>query len=222
MSAQRRIKIKVCGMRDTANIAGLVKAGPDYIGFILYPGSIRFVGHDYELSPGLLPASIQRVGVFVNELIPEIVKWINRLGLHMVQLHGKESPEYCRELSRMNIRVIKAFGIDEQFDFGILQEYEPWCEFFLFDTKTEKHGGSGEKFSWDILGNYTLSKPFFLSGGIGPEDAEMLRGLPPLPVYALDINSRFEKEPACKDIAAVGRFIKQLKTKNNKSSEISG
>ena len=198
-------------MRDQENIAQLVELKPDYIGFILYPKSKRFLGEDYVLAADI-PGSIRKVGVFVNALIRDIFRWTNPLHLDFAQLHGSEPPEYCRELQKMNIRVIKAFGIDENFDFDILNPYQPYCDYFLFDTKTSQHGGSGRKFNWQKLQEYTLEKPFFLSGGIGPEDAARFKTKNDLPIHALDINSRFEDEPGLKNISLVEQFITKIRS----------
>ncbi|MBN2522010.1 MAG: phosphoribosylanthranilate isomerase [Bacteroidales bacterium] len=206
------LKIKVCGMRDKENIRSLIRLNPDYIGFILYPGSKRFPGDDYTLNVGI-PGEIQKVGVFVNALIPEIFSWINRLDLQLVQLHGNESPEYCYELKKMDIRIIKSFGIDNDFDFSILEPYLSCCDYFLFDTKTDLHGGSGMQFDWNILKSYKASIPIFLSGGIGPDDNEILHNYRSIiNIFGIDINSRFEIQPGLKNIAALKSFFQKIRS----------
>jgi phosphoribosylanthranilate isomerase len=203
-------RIKVCGMRNAENIRLLANLMPDYIGFILYPESKRYLGSDYKLEVEI-PSQIKRVGVFVNEVIEEVFRWINLLDLDLVQLHGDEPEEYCKELNKMNVPVIKAFGMDEHFDFSLLKPYEPYCEYFLFDTKTDLKGGSGKKFNRNILKKYNSEKPFFLSGGIGPEDTAIVNDLPDLPLHAIDINSRFEEAPGIKNIELIARFITELR-----------
>ena len=201
-------------MRDPENIRKLIRLKPDFIGFILYPGSKRFVGEDYQLNEEI-PASIQRVGVFVNALLSDIIQWVNRLGLDYVQLHGDEPVAYCQELADMDIRVIKAFGIHEDFNFDTVLPYSPYCEFFLFDTKSPAHGGTGKKFDWNILNGYSSDKPVFLSGGIGPEDTEVIQELEKkIPIYAVDINSRFEISPGLKDIKMLRPFFSTIRNKN--------
>jgi len=204
------LKIKVCGMRDPENITELMKLKPDYIGFILFPGSKRFVGEAFQL-PGEFPKGIKKVGVFVNAELPDVIKWRIRLSLDSVQLHGDESPEYCRELKKMGISIIKSFNIYEKFDFSMLQEYLLWCDYFLFDTPSEQRGGSGKKFDWSILHSYPFDTPFILSGGIGPEDVEAIKNIKGLPVVAVDINSRFEDSPAIKNIEKLKNFFYELK-----------
>lgn len=197
-------------MRDPENIGELLKLNPDFIGFILFPGSKRYVGDDYNLPSGI-PQSIKKVGVFVNATMQEVFSWRNRLLLDAVQLHGDESPEYCMELHRMRVKIIKSFNIDTSFDFSCLEEYLPWCEYFLFDTKTELGGGSGTKFDWKILKGYHYNKPFFLSGGIGPEDAREVKNIKGLPLFAVDLNSRFEDGPAMKNSKKLQSFFNELK-----------
>jgi phosphoribosylanthranilate isomerase len=204
-------KIKVCGMRDPDNIRRLVELQPDYIGFILFPGSKRYLGKNYRLTTEI-PNSIKRVGIFVNALIPEIFEWVSRLELDFVQLHGIEPPEYCMEMNNLNIKVIKTFGIDADFDFSILKDYIPYCDYFLFDTKSILHGGSGEQFDWSILKNIKLDKPIFLSGGIGPDDVQLIRQLHQVNIHAVDINSRFETGPGLKDILLLDKFFKELRS----------
>jgi phosphoribosylanthranilate isomerase len=205
------LKIKVCGMRDAENIRQVLQLNPDFIGFILYPGSKRFVGDGFTLPAGI-PKSTQKVGVFVNDLMNNLFIWKNRLFLDAVQLHGEESPEYCMELNKMNIPVIKAFSIDDTFNFTQLEKYLPWCQYFLFDTRTEQRGGSGRKFDWKLLKSYPYNKPFMLSGGIGPEDATAIRKLESLPIAAVDINSCFEDCPGIKNIEKLKVFFNALKT----------
>jgi phosphoribosylanthranilate isomerase len=206
------LKIKVCGMRETSNIRELLVHNPDFIGFILYPGSGRFLGKDYKLEVDI-PKNINKVGVFVNALIKDVVNWKICLDLDFVQLHGTEAPEYCKEIQDMGLKIIKAFGIDQDFDFAILDDYMPYCDYFLFDTKTPVHGGSGLKYDWQLINNYKLEKPFFLSGGIKPEDAEAICSIKNNKLYAIDINSGFEIAPAVKDIQRIVPFIHSIRTK---------
>jgi phosphoribosylanthranilate isomerase len=204
-------KIKVCGMQDPDNIRRLVDLQPDYIGFILYPDSKRFLGNNYRLSVEI-PQSIKRTGVFVNALIPDIIAWSNKLDLNYVQLHGAESPEYCTELMSMDLHIIKTFPIDKEFDFQVVEDYLPWCDYFLFDNKTHLHGGSGEQFDWSVLLDYNYDKPFFLSGGIGPGDVRTLKVLKNPALYAIDINSKFETSPGMKDILLIKEFITTMRS----------
>ncbi len=204
-------RLKVCGMRDKENIKALVDLKPDYIGFIFYDKSPRFVGEDFrqEIS-ALVPEYIKKAGVFVNAETTYVTGKIEKYGLDLVQLHGRESAEYCKNLSKTGIRIIKAFSIDETFDFLLLEEYDKYCEFYLFDTKVPTYGGSGKKFDWKILEKYNYHKPFLLSGGIGIDDMDDLKMLKKIKMITLDINSRFEKSPGFKDIELIETFIKKL------------
>jgi phosphoribosylanthranilate isomerase len=204
-------KIKVCGMRDPDNIRRVVELNPDYMGFILYPGSKRYLGNNYKLSVEI-PETISRIGVFVNALIPDVIQWINKLGLNYVQLHGSESTEYCRELINMDIHVIKSFSIDPEFDFSVVADYAPWCDYFLYDTKTRLYGGSGEQFDWSKLKDYTFNKPFILSGGIGPDDSNSIKQMNSPTLHAIDLNSKFETCAGLKDILLIKDFITKMRT----------
>jgi len=206
------LRLKICGMRLAANIAAVAELQPDYMGFIFYQKSPRLIS---EVSAELIryiPAQIKTVGVFVNEDLEKVKEKINTLNLKAVQLHGSESSEYCGvlKLSFPAVEVIKAFGIDEDFDFSALEAYLGTIDYFLFDTKTKLHGGSGKIFNWSVLDRYTYTKPYFLSGGIDLEHTDAIKKLNDDRLYALDINSRFETEPGVKDAEKIKEFIKEM------------
>lgn len=204
-------KLKVCGMKDPENILALSSLPVDYIGFIFYPGSSRFFsGKKFSFR---LKNGIKKTGVFVNENPDKIEKIVESFQLDTIQLHGTEKPETCQLLKeRTQKEIVKAFGISEKEDFEKTKEYEPVCDFFLFDTKTEKYGGSGEKYNWKIIKDYKGQTPFFLSGGIGPEDVANLKRIDHPLLYAIDINSKFEISPGLKDIHKIKQFIKDLES----------
>ena len=131
--------------------------------------------------------------------------------LEVIQLHGKESPEFCKQLKQAGFIVIKAFSVDELFDFITLKAFIGSCDLFLFDTKSLLPGGTGKKFNWQLLNNYQLDIPFFLSGGIGPDDLNVIRELSHPQLFGIDINSGFEVSPALKDIEKVGIFISKIR-----------
>jgi phosphoribosylanthranilate isomerase len=168
-----------------------------------------------------LPKSIKKTGVFVNETIPVILEKVEKYNLQAIQLHGHESAEFCLELKNKletSIEIIKVFSADENFDFSVLKPFETVCDYFLFDTKGKLPGGNGTTFDWSILKNYPSTKPFFLSGGIGIEELNEVNEIlkTNLPIYAIDINSKFEIEPGLKNIqlcrdVAVQLSIKQIK-----------
>ena len=201
------MKLKVCGLKDPKNIKEVADLKPDYMGFIFYPLSKRFVGNDFEM-PNISPL-IKKVGVFVNESKSTILEKVAKHKLDYVQLHGDESADFCIDLSKTT-KIIKAFGIDEQFNFSLLNDYESYCEYFLFDTKTKEYGGSGKGFNRGILKNYRSSKPYFLSGGIGLEEVTSYK-LQVTSSFALDVNSKFEIEPGLKDIEKLKILITSLR-----------
>ena len=194
-------------MRDGENIRALEALNIDWIGFIFYPHSKRYVDH----LPNYLPNKAKRVGVFVNETIETILSKVALFQLDIVQLHGDESPEFCKQLIDKDIMVMKAFGIGDTFPTDIIAKYEGCCHYFLFDTQTSNYGGSGRKFDWDILHNYEGSTRFLLSGGIGAEDVSALQQFSHPMCIGIDINSRFEFSPAFKDTQSIHKFIKSLK-----------
>ncbi|MBN2481674.1 MAG: phosphoribosylanthranilate isomerase [Bacteroidales bacterium] len=206
------MQIKVCGMRDPANIRQVIKAGPDILGFVFYSGSVRFAGNIlHEDLYELIPQRILKAGIFVNEDPDRIVAIAEKLGLQFIQLHGDEPPEVCRVIRQKGMKVIRAFGIGEGFQWNVPEPYQHVCDYFLFDTRTERFGGSGRKFSWDILESYRFHKPFFLSGGISMEDIPVLKRIDNPWFYGVDINSKFEKEAGIKDVDKVTFFIQQIK-----------
>lgn len=207
------IKLKVCGMRNSINIQSLLEVQPDYMGFIFYEKSPRYVGEelDTELLK-TLPRNIRKVGVFVNAHPDLLLRTVKKYNLDMVQLHGNETPEVCRGLRSRGLTIIKAFSISEGFNFSRLNNYKSHCDYFMFDTKGETLGGTGQSFNWEILKNYDNQKPFFLSGGISPVHAEMVGELKGLNLHAVDINSKFETSPGLKNIEKIKTFARQLKS----------
>jgi len=208
------MKIKVCGLKDPANIKAVAALSPDYMGFICYDRSPRFIA---ELQPGVLnalPKSIHKTAVFVNETKETIDSLINRFGLDAIQLHGSENPEFCKYF-KGRVKVLKAFGIDEKFDFEQLNAFVDSIDYFLFDTKTVQHGGSGKTFNWDILQRYTLSVPFFLSGGLSPDNLAEVQKIKHPMFYGVDLNSRFETEPGMKNIELLEKAFNLLRKQHN-------
>ncbi len=206
------LKIKICGLTDPGNVQEIAATNPDFMGFIFYPGSPRYIGDKpaYTLFRNV-PSHIKKIGVFVNSEIPIIMDSVKLLGLDLVQLHGNEPAEYCENLKNEGLTIIKAFGINNETDLKIPETYMDVCDYFLFDTKTELHGGSGQKFDWFKINEYHLDKPIFLGGGIGPEDAPLIKLINHPHLYAVDINSRFETRPGIKDPEKVKDFIKEIK-----------
>jgi len=182
------------------------------MGFIFYKGSPRCVNTtlDGAVLKGM-PQGIFKVGVFVNERKDNIRKLNTKYGLDYVQLHGEESVEYCSILQKEGIRIIKAVRIDGDIDFGSTLRYAPFIEMFLFDTKGSRRGGTGRKFDWTILDQYSGQVPFMLSGGISIDDVHELKEFHHPLFHGVDINSRFETFPGMKDVNLVSGFIKNIR-----------
>ena len=199
--------IKVCGMTDGENIRQTEQLGVDFIGFIFYPRSPRFL---FE-RPTYLPVRSQRIGVFVNESKDNILMYADRFGLNYIQLHGNESPEYCHNLQATGMKLIKVFSIATPRDLSSVSAYEGLCQYYLFDTKTPQYGGSGNQFDWTLLNRYTGNTPFLLSGGINQYSAAAIRNFHHPRMAGVDINSRFESSPGLKDIGRIQTFISELR-----------
>jgi phosphoribosylanthranilate isomerase len=203
--------IKVCGMRQPANIQAVANLGVHALGFIFYPKSPRYCLPSLELdSLANLPDDMQKVGVFVNTDIDIVQMVANDFGLTTIQLHGEESPAYARKLVRKGLEVWKAFGINNAFDFKATLPFQEICAAFVFDTKTEAHGGSGQKYNWEKLKEYEGKTPFLLSGGIKPTDTKAIHQFAHPAFWGLDLNSGFEIEPGLKDPQAIKQFLDQL------------
>tara|TARA_B110000879_G_scaffold71765_1_gene100160 strand:- start:2503 stop:3117 length:615 start_codon:yes stop_codon:yes gene_type:complete len=198
------MKLKVCGMRSHENILALSDLKPDYMGFIFWKPSKRFV----SITTPTLPSNIKKTGVFVDETFDEIKSLIEIHQLQAIQLHGNENPSFCDRLKDLNVEIIKVFSIKKDFDFSTLAPYENVCDYFLFDTKGELPGGNGYAFDWKMLKSYPSSKPFFLSGGIGMDQLADLEDIFKLnlPLYAIDVNSKFESEAGMKKIELLKDF----------------
>jgi len=203
-------KIKICGMREAGNMLEIAAFKPDFFGMIFYPKSPRFVSVEQaEKLPKF--ENIRRVGVFVDESLEKILEIAERAKLSFVQLHGGETVQFCETLKKQNLQIVKVFKVDENFDGNKLKEYEMVCDYFLFDTKTAKHGGSGHAFDWRILRRFSINKPFFLGGGIGGENViEAIKVCGDLPLFALDVNSRAEIAPGVKSPEIVAEIVKSL------------
>ena len=200
--------VKVCGMREAENIREVEALGIDLMGFIFWPKSGRYVSE----RPAYLPTNCKRVGVFVDEDIETVKRIAEDYALDYIQLHGHESPEYCAQLK--GLKLIKAFNIATTEDFKQTEPYTGIVDYFLFDTKGKSVGGNGEKFDWSVLSAYDGNTPFLLSGGIGPDDAEVLTShfspLTSKKCVGIDLNSRFEIAPGLKDINKLKDFLNAL------------
>lgn len=200
--------IKVCGITQQENLEALSALPIDWFGFIRYPLSKRHV-KDLNLLETSIPQ--KKVVVFVDASAKEIMDFTKKNQVDYCQLHGGESPQTCQLLKANGVNVIKAFSVDEQFDFSLCQPFEEHCDYFLFDTKGKNPGGNGIRFDWKILKQYKGKVPFLLSGGIGPDHLEDITQFAHSQWAGIDLNSQFEKKPGLKDIKQLSEFLKNLK-----------
>lgn len=206
-----RTLIKICGMKYPENIRDVASLNPDFMGFIFYPKSPRFA-ENLDLSAlSALPKTIKKVGVFVNENLENILTYIHKYDLDAVQLHGSENKKLCRAIKEeAKTLVIKVFSIMGAHNLKVTKNYEEVADLFLFDTKTDLYGGSGQKFNWNILHEYHGEKDFLLSGGIGLDDVNVIRKLEHPRMIGVDLNSRFEIQPGLKNVDLLREFIEEL------------
>ncbi|WP_461452009.1 phosphoribosylanthranilate isomerase [Mucilaginibacter sp.] len=208
------MKIKVCGLREADNVKAIVALNSDYMGFIFYNGTPRFVGNIAINIIDSIPSNIIKTAVFVNEDVDKIKQIINKYSFDAIQLHGSEGPEIGAEF-KGHVKVIKAFGINDDFNFEDLYSYVDHVDYFLFDTKTSIYGGSGETYDWALLDNYRFDVPFFLSGGLSLENLESVNEIHHPKFYGVDLNSRFEISPALKNIEKLEIAFEMLKQNDN-------
>ncbi len=206
------MKLKVCGMKYLPNIQELEdQVRPDWMGLIFYSPSPRFVGK--KVNPEIAKVSLNKVGVFVNEPLTSILEKTKHFGLSGIQLHGDESVDLAKKIKSITgLEVFKVFKVKNKINWSVMEPFLPWVDYFLFDTFTENHGGSGQRFDWEVLNDYPFDKSFLLSGGIGMELVGQVNDLKKqLPqMLGVDINSKFELEPGLKNIPEIRKFKKQL------------
>ena len=212
-----KMKLKVCGITQLEQLKQLDELGINYAGLIFYKRSVRYVldklkSRDVQKADVL----IQKVGVFVNAGEEDIMTQIELYGLDLVQLHGDETPAFCKHISN-HVSVIKAFRITERNEQNIdwmIKPYEEFCDFYLFDTnRAGAYGGTGEMFNWQLLNDNKINKPFFLSGGIGLKDVEKIKAFHHPFLHAIDVNSKVESADGIKDIAAIKELMNELALK---------
>ncbi|GHT67197.1 N-(5'-phosphoribosyl)anthranilate isomerase [Bacteroidia bacterium] len=204
-------------MKCPQNIADIAALQPDFMGFIFYPKSPRYVGNLADDALKIIPVSTKKIGVFVNEAVENILQTAAQYKLDGIQLHGNESVDVCKRLKNDKLICIKAFSIGSEQDLNLVAPYVSCVDYFLFDTQTPTHGGSGKKFDWHWLDAYHESVPFFLSGGIGSEDAAIISKIKHPQLFGVDVNSKFEIEAGIKNVADLRKFIAQVKLINNAS-----
>jgi phosphoribosylanthranilate isomerase len=199
-------------MKFPKNILEVGALQPDFMGFIFYPKSKRFVGEDFSpKSLEKLPKNIKKVGVFVNETSERIIAIQKQFSFDFVQLHGDESVAKCEVLKENNIKIIKVFSVDNEFIFNEVVDYEKVCDYFLFDTKTAKYGGSGKTFDWELLKKYTIAKPFFLSGGLSIHNIGKIKFKDYPMLVGLDFNSQLEDSNTKKITEEVSELIEKIR-----------
>lgn len=200
------LKLKICGLKHPQNIRDIVSLSPDFVGFIFYEKSPRYVGNLPPEEVRNIPASIKKTGVFVNAPKDVILEQAKAYDLDVIQLHGDETTQVVKELKAAGLSVIKVFRVRDELP-NSLADFEGLADLFLFDTKAKAYGGTGHQFDWSILKNYALTTPYLLSGGVSVNDIETIRNENLPGMMGIDVNSKFEIEPGLKNI----ELLKKLK-----------
>jgi phosphoribosylanthranilate isomerase len=201
------MQLKVCGIINTETIRALIPMKISRMGFIFYHRSPRYVyGKLIEQGLNEIPKHIKKTGVFVNAEITEIEQIIEAFHLDSIQLHGDESPEFC-DYFKNKTEVIKTISVKDESSFETANLYKDICDLFLFDTHSDKFGGTGKVFDWQWIHAYTLNKPFYLSGGISLENFKEIKKIKHKQLTGIDINSRFETAPGIKDIEKIRQLV---------------
>lgn len=209
------MRVKVCGVTQEEQLLQLPDAGVSFAGFIFYPKSPRYVLRYMTTSQIKKENKINKVGVFVNASVDEVLQMVDECRLHMVQLHGDETPKYCEKIADY-ISVVKAFRFSETDNIGWrLQEYMEYCDMFMIDTEGVGYGGTGKKLNLEKMEGVIAGKPYFLSGMIEPGDVERLNSFAEKPeskaLFAIDINTKFEAVTGVKNMGLIKNFIQKLK-----------
>lgn len=213
--AKSQSQLKVCGLTQLSQIRELVALKINFLGFIFYNKSPRFVLNHLTLDAISKINHSGKVGVFVNETIENIVEISKKTDLNLIQLHGDENDEYILRLRKSlseKIQIIKVIRIGNQ----TIEELQNTINqqpivnnYLLFDTDSKAFGGTGNTFDWQILNQLKINKPYFLSGGISLENVGESNKLIQQP-FALDVNSKFETEPGIKDVEKIKRLYEKL------------
>ena len=218
-------QLKVCGLTKMDQIQELISMNVDFLGFIFYEKSPRFVLNHLSLKEISEINHQGKVGVFVNETVEKIVEISEKANLNFIQLHGDEDEEFILSLSQRlskDVKIIKVFRVGETFNFQF-SIFNSLVDYFLFDTDSKAFGGTGKTFDWQILNEIEIPKPYFLSGGISLENIKNLQNFVKVNMrenktltklntpFALDINSKFETEPGIKNLEKIKTFKSLLK-----------
>lgn len=195
-------------MREPENIQEVLAHKPDWLGFIFYPPSPRFVKTVLDSLPALdWPSKTKRVGVFVSPTLEEVVREVEAFQLHGVQWHGAPPPEELTQwLKTKNIFLIQVVSVGESFRLDDLLQYEGAADYLLFDTQSAGHGGSGKTFDHAGLMNYSLSIPFIIAGGLSLPHIKELPNFSQVSFWGVDVNSRFETAPGHKNIERISEL----------------
>ncbi|MDF2551250.1 MAG: phosphoribosylanthranilate isomerase [Chryseobacterium sp.] len=206
------MKLKVCGLTKLDQIQELISMNTDFLGFIFYEKSSRYVLNHLSLDEILKINHSGKVGVFVNENLDKLIEIAEKADLNFIQLHGDENNEFISELRKKlnpKIRIIKVIRIGNQSSDELQKNINrqlSTINYLLFDTDSKAYGGTGETFNWNILNEIEIPIPYFLSGGISLENIKNIELINQKP-FALDINSRFEMGPGNKDVEKIKKLV---------------
>ncbi|TDX86476.1 phosphoribosylanthranilate isomerase [Epilithonimonas xixisoli] len=210
--AKSQLQLKVCGLTKLNQIQGLVDLNVDFLGFIFYEKSPRFVLNQLSLEQISTIEHSGKVGVFVNEDLEKIIDISEKANLNFIQLHGDETEDFILKLNP-RIEIIKVIRIGNQTSEELqktINQQPTTINYLLFDTDSKAFGGTGKTFDWNILNEIEIPIPYFLSGGISLENIHQLSTINHQP-FSLDINSKFEIEAGNKDLEKIKKLISLVK-----------
>ena len=201
-----RYRVKICGITDEVNYSELKKYQIDYFGFIFYEKSPRYILNNPDHA--FIKNIKNKVAVFVDENIDTVISILEKYNFSYVQLHGNESSNYCMKLKSEGIKIVKSYLINSHDDLINIKMHKETADYFLFDYKSSKYGGSGKTFDWEILNDKSFDKPFFLSGGLSLDNLSNINMINDNEIlYGLDLNSKFEKSPGLKDKEKIDKLF---------------
>jgi phosphoribosylanthranilate isomerase len=217
---KNQFKVKVCGLTQSDQIQELISLNTDFLGFIFYEKSPRYVLNHLSLVEISKINHHGKVGVFANESIEKILEITAKADLNFIQLHGDENEIFISELKKKlnpKVGIIKVIRIDPEFIIStkeksidnFFRSIQNNIAYTLFDTDSKAFGGTGKTFDWNVLNEIEIPLPYFLSGGISEDNIDNIKSLTQKP-FAIDINSKFELKPGIKDLHKIRKFYEKL------------
>jgi phosphoribosylanthranilate isomerase len=208
------MRVKICGITQPQQSLAIANLGATALGFICVPTSPRYVNiEQIQASVAPLPDKIDKIGVFANSNLIQIIQTVQASNLTGVQLHGDETPEFCYQLHKIlpNIEIIKALRVRNLQQLETTANYIDYVDTLLLDAyHPQQLGGTGKTLDWEMLQAYKPSRPWFLAGGLTPDN--ILTALSQIHPDGIDLSSGVERSPGDKDLDKVALLFAKLKS----------